>query len=272
MSHLAAALRDAIKSETDLYTMRVQQQVNRHCSIIESAAVFGAVDPPKNIQEQIDELRETLNALMGEILQQKFCKSENCSVDNDIIPDEVRSTSNVIVNKMHPAEIKEVHINFDNYSEGASSKSSTGMPAADVDILINNEEVVEAIVEAENEAPASKTSAGAVNAKEEINSVMVEAAVSAAASAKEAESVVGIDDEEDCDEEEVVEDDVEDDAEAEEDAGEEELEVEEIEYKGTKYYKDADENVYECLEDGAVGEAVGTMSKKVAGKVLLYTA
>jgi hypothetical protein len=255
MSHLAAALRDAIKSETDLYTMRVQQQVNRHCSIIESAAVFGAVDPPKNIQEQIDELRETLNALMGEILQQKFCKSESGSVD--IMPDE--AASNIIVNKMHPAEIKEVHINFDNYSEDTSSEVSTGMPAAEVDILINNET-------AENEIIVLKNNAGgSVNAKEEINSIVVEAAVSA----KEIESDV----EEEDDLEEVEEEDAAEEGATEEGAeGEEELEVEEIEYKGTKYYKDLDENVYEYLDDGAIGEAVGTMSKKVAGKVLLYTA
>jgi hypothetical protein len=72
---------------------------------------------------------------------------------------------------------------------------------------------------------------------------------------------------------EEAEDEEQDADEVEEEAEEEEegIDVEEFEYKGTSYYKDPEGNVYECLESGEVGEPVGTMSKKIPGKVLFYS-
>jgi hypothetical protein len=265
MSHLSHSLREAIKTETDLFTLRVQQQVSRHCAIIESAAAFGAAGPipgtNEDLQLQINEIKESLSALMGEIIGRRYGEASSiCSaITADILPDE--AASNVVVNKVQPDEIKEVHINFDNQSDGASAGSRESS-AQSIDILVENTGGVV------NEAAQPETAGAGYEGDEEeceiVHSLVKDDVVG------EEEVVADVDAGVDTDVDEKEEDDA---AEEEEVVEEEEaLEVEEIEYNGVKYYKDSDNNVYACLDDGEVGEAVGTMSKKVAGKVLLYAA
>jgi hypothetical protein len=249
LSHLVGSLRDVIKSETELYTMRVNQQVNRYCSMLETASSFEcngiSGQAIANMQQQIDVLKENMDAIMGELFTKGIAKSECSSIQADVFSDD---RDNVVVNKIHPEEIKEVHINFDNESVISSGKSSDVQASPkEIDLVIPNEIAVGGSV---NEV-AVPESGCAGSANEEV-----------------AEEVV----EEETDDIEKQEEDVEDEQEEEEEEEQEEgLEVEEFEYKGVKYYKDLDDNVYEYLEDGECGEAIGTMSKKVPGKVLLYT-
>lgn len=234
MSNLINAMRDAIKSETELYTMRIQQQMNRYCSVIENAVSVtgGARD---NYQEQIDALKAAVDSIVVDLYKYKCSSICSSDLDNEI---DILPEPNLVVNKVKPEEIKEVHINFDKGDDVKSSISSVNGSDSPREIVVVNEAVEEEntndnagddIVEAEEEV-----------AGEEVIKEAVDEAI----------------------EEEIVEDEI-----VEEEEG---VELEQIEWKGVKYYKDADDNVYECLEDDEVGEAIGTMSKKIAGKVLLY--
>lgn len=258
ISDLIASLRDSIKSETELYTMRIQQQMNRYCSMLESVSVSSRRDSygNENYQEQIDALKSAVNSIVSDLYKYKCGSVTSVDLNEDDI--DVLPEPNLVVNKMHPEEIKEVHINFGaadaldsggDDEEGVAEASDTRADSP-VEIVIRNE-----LVEPINHKIV-----------EEVDAEEVEDAV---------EEVEVVDESEEIVEEDVAEDDEgEEDAEEEEaeEETEEELELEEIEWKGVKYYKDADDNVYEYLEDGEVGEAIGTLSKKIAGKVLLYVA
>lgn len=62
-------------------------------------------------------------------------------------------------------------------------------------------------------------------------------------------------------EEEIVEEEEEEEQE-EEEAEEEELALEEFEYKGTTYYKDEDNQVYQMDEEGDISEPIGVWNGK----------
>ncbi len=271
MSHLISAMRDAIKTETELYTMRIQQQMNRYCSVIENSVAFSGGSARDNYQDQIDALKSAVDSIMANLYQYKCQSVCSSDLDNDI---DIIPETNLVVNKVKPEEIKEVHINLENDvvdDEGVSDADSVSDSVAEV--VIENEVVAGVAAGVVTSYVNAPVSSAATVATLVTNEEAVED------EEEEAEEEV-VDEEEQLEEEveeEVVEEEVEEEGEvedeAEEDAAEEEateLELEEIEWKGTKYYKDTDDNVYEYLTDGEVGDVIGSMSKKIAGKVLLY--
>lgn len=266
MSHLISAMRDAIKTETELYTMRIQQQMNRYCSVIENSVAFGGGSARDNYQDQIDALKSAVDSIMANLYQYKCQSVCSSDLDNDI---DIIPETNLVVNKVKPEEIKEVHINLENDvvdDQGVSDTDSVSDSVAEV--VIENEVFVgtaAAVATSSVNAPVSSAATVATLATDDVETEEEEVEEEAEEEAVDEEEQL----EEDVVEEEgEVDDDVAEEEEAEEEATE--LELEEIEWKGTKYYKDADDNVYEYLTDGEVGDVIGSMSKKIAGKVLLY--
>ena len=158
------------------------------------------------------------------------------------LEEELLEEQPVIVHKLRAEEIKKVHIETEVATDDVASvgKASVG----------------------------STSSASASNAIDSPTLVVPATPMTTPVNTPEATPISKDNDvvpEELLVEENVSVDDVE-----EEEAEEEGVEVDEIEYKGVTYFKDTEGIVYECTEDGDVGEPIGVMSKKIAGKVVFY--
>ena len=242
LSNLVASMKDMIKSETELYTMRIQQQLNRYCNMIENASNIQQsqqtnVNYNNNYQEQLDSMKESIAMILNELYSKNYeynDLNEPMSPISESNIDNIESDDPIIVNKLPSEEVKLVHIDLLkslDLEESNDERSDTPV-LEKKEIIIKNEYLLIPQTEIHN--------------KEVVTDAVVEKEVDIVEEETEQE------DEEQGDEEQ-------------------DLEVEEIEYKGIKYYKDADCNVYEYCKNGDVGEAVGTMSKKIPGKVLLYS-
>jgi hypothetical protein len=298
ISNLIASMRDTIKSETELYTMRLQQHINRYCSIIENTVVLTSKSEcniGNNYQDQIDSLKTAMDSIITDLYKYKSNSICSSDLDNEqaILPE-----PNWVVNKVQPDEIKEVHINLNDIKNDISleinnaitdfknipieaiiKNKNTPAPissAATIATSITNDEMTSSSADTDEEYMINDIMDNKVEnmyeekyieQKDNANDNIIEEKIKKEVEKEkitEMEVEVEEDDKEDKkDEEDEVENDEEDEV--------EELELEEIEWKGIKYYKDADGNVYEYLKNGDVGESIGTMSKKIAGKVLLYS-
>jgi hypothetical protein len=243
LSNLVASMKDMIKSETELYTMRIQQQLNRYCNMIENASGIpqNNLNYNNNYQEQLDSMKESIAMILNELYSKNYeynDLNEPMSPISESNIDTIESDDPIIVNKLPSEELKVVHIDLLKSSDvEESNEERYDTPVLEKkEIIIKNEDLVLVSAEIDNKEVVT-------------NTVTVDPVV---------EKEVDVVDEDEGEEEE------------EEEEGQD-LEVEEIEYKGINYYKDPDGNVYEYCENGDVGEAVGTMSKKIPGKVLLYS-
>jgi hypothetical protein len=259
-SNLINAMRDAIKTETDLYAMRIQQQMDRYSLLIESTFNLNiASNGGNNYQEQIDELKGSVNSIMTELYKYKCTSVCSSDLDNetDILPE-----ANWVINKVKPEEIKEIHINLNDDKETLPKSPIHNASDSPREMSIDNE-------------IALNTSVIIMDANDVADNVADDDVVNPVADIQKENDSIMVDNDTTVVDNDVTEEETDDvvvdnDASEEEDVEEEELELEEIKWKGVKYYKDSDGNVYEYLDDGEVGESIGTMSKKVAGKVLLY--
>jgi hypothetical protein len=257
LSNLVASLKDIIKSETELYTMRIQQQLNRHCAMIESAGSMQQHQPThinyndnNNYQEQLDSIKESIAMILNELYRKNYNYddlNEPASPISESNIDDIESDEPIIVNKLPSEEVKMVHIDLLNSTIVEEHRSDT--PVLDKkEIIIENKEFILISNALETNNIVDDTTIIQDTNVSVVNEPVIEKVIQA-----------------------TVENAVEEVEEEEEEVEEQDLEVEEIEYKGVKYYKDSEGTVYQYTEDGDVGEAVGTMSKKIPGKVLLYS-
>jgi hypothetical protein len=201
------------------------------------------------MQEDIEYLSKGLDYVMNMLISKDKHENHEVSCSPYEYDTEVEE---IHVNKLQSHEIKEVRIETDIPS---APNPTPMMIPVEADIIpapisiSKSESVVPDDTEVETEDAAG------VEEDDEDNKayVGVEGAVEVQGEAEDEEQGADEVEEEEAEEEE------------------EGIDVEEFEYKGTSYYKDPEGNVYECLESGEVGEPVGTMSKKIPGKVLFYS-
>jgi len=244
VNNIIAAFEGAIKAETELYTSRLMKQFSNYCGIVGAASGSPDNHNIKKMQEDIEYLSKGLDYVMNMLISKDKHENNEVSCSPYEYDSEVEE---IHVNKLQPHEIKEIRIE----TEIPSAPNPTPMMIpVEADIIpapisiSKSESMSSSVVPDDTEVETE----GAVGVEEEVQAyVGVEGAVE-------------------------VQDEVEDEEQEEEAEEEEEgIDVEEFEYKGTSYYKDPEGNVYECLESGEVGEPVGTMSKKIPGKVLFYS-
>ena len=234
---MLTALKDSLKTETDMYMMRVYGQIDRYMTLISNQERDGRYN---DLQGQIDAMKDAINVIMCELSQNE--KTSNSNMDMNIgmmspisMEEELIEEQPVIVHKLRAEEIKAVHI---EQNDEVVDTTKTPMPTPVISPMSNTQKISETVLDS-------------VSVNEEVEE----------AEAEEKQEVEKV--------EEVAE--TEEQEEEEEEEEEDDIEVEEFEFKGVTYFKDAEGTVFECTADGEVGEAVGVLSKKVANKVIFYS-
>lgn len=247
VNNIIVAFEGAIRAETELYTSRLMKQFSNYCGIVGAASVSPDNHNIKKMQEDIEYLSKGLDYVMNMLISKDKRENNEVSCSPYEYDTEVEE---IHVNKLQPHEIKEIHIE----TEIPSAPNPTPM------MIPTETDVIPAPISISKSEPVCADLDNTEVETEEVQDAVGD-------ETEEVQGYVGVEGAVEVEEEQ--EEEVQDDAEEEEE--EEGIDVEEFEYKGTSYYKDPEGNVYECLESGEVGEPVGTMSKKIPGKVLFYS-
>ncbi len=267
---MLSALKESLKTETDMYMLRVNGQIDRYMNIANN-------QDRDNLQGQIDTIKDSIEAIMCELMSRDpVMETGDMGMMSPItLEEELLDEQPVIVHKLRAEEIKKVHIETEVATDDVASVSGasvgkvsvSGASLGKVSVVSTSSASVSNTVDSPTPVtPMSTPVATPVTPMPTPVATPVPTPVATPISPtlKDAAAVPA----QPLVEENVGVEDVEEEEEAEEE--EEGVEVDEIEYKGVTYFKDTEGIVYECTEDGDVGEAIGVMSKKIAGKVVFY--